>query len=227
MALVGSCYFQDTDPGAPPTGGYEWYNTATGVKKIRNLANTAWVEVGTSESVNLGLVPAGGRTMTGPLPGVTEFAPIAGPDFSGSPKALGIKLATMSDLANLRRDLMNRLGSVTSEALSGLSTMGGIKNSVAIRGGIQVCTAGSFDFTVPLPQYDGGSGETALRSEVLFHGVWPLKFEHEDRAEGIGSSYFTLNISLVNDTDMKWNIFASNMVHDYPVTIRYLVIAAR
>lgn len=201
MALVGICYFQPDDPGVPPAGGYEWYNTTTGQKYIRNLANTTWNLIGTSEDTNMGLVPAGGRTMTGPLPGVSEYAPIGDPDFTGAPKKGGIRIATMSDISSLRRELLTRLGSVTTEALAGLSKSGGIKNSLAIKTGITT-TITDAAFTIPLPQYDGGSGDTAIRSEVLVHLAWPIYTQHPDYSTGTSA----FEVALVSDSAMTWHI---------------------
>ena len=45
---------------------YEWWaDTTTGLLKIRNAANSAWVTVGTLASTNLGLLPTTGGTLTG------------------------------------------------------------------------------------------------------------------------------------------------------------------
>jgi hypothetical protein len=47
---------------------YQWWaDTTTGLLKIRNSANSAWVTVGTLASANLGLLSLGGGTMTGAL----------------------------------------------------------------------------------------------------------------------------------------------------------------
>lgn len=42
-----------------------WADTTTGLLKIRNAANSAWVTVGTLASTNLGLAPLAGATFTG------------------------------------------------------------------------------------------------------------------------------------------------------------------
>ena len=47
---------------------YQWWpDTTTGLLKLRNSANNAWVTVGTLASTNLGLLPLAGGTMTGAL----------------------------------------------------------------------------------------------------------------------------------------------------------------
>lgn len=42
-----------------------WADTTTGLLKIRNAANNAWVTIGTMADVNLGLLSQGGGTLTG------------------------------------------------------------------------------------------------------------------------------------------------------------------
>ena len=44
-----------------------WADTTTGLLKIRNAANSAWITVGTLASVNLGLLALAGGTLTGAL----------------------------------------------------------------------------------------------------------------------------------------------------------------
>jgi hypothetical protein len=44
-----------------------WADTTTGLLKIRNAANSAWVTVGTMASAYLGLLPLSGGTLTGLL----------------------------------------------------------------------------------------------------------------------------------------------------------------
>lgn len=57
--------------GTAPTTTYAymlWADTATGLLKIRNAANSAWIEVGTLASTNLGIVVlSAGQQMTGSL----------------------------------------------------------------------------------------------------------------------------------------------------------------
>jgi hypothetical protein len=50
------------------TYAYQWWaDTATGLLKIRNAANNAWITIGTLADANLGLLSLGGGTMTGAL----------------------------------------------------------------------------------------------------------------------------------------------------------------
>jgi hypothetical protein len=58
---------QNSNATAPATTyAYQWWaDTTTGLLKIRNAANSAWVTVGTLASTNLGLMPLAGGTFTG------------------------------------------------------------------------------------------------------------------------------------------------------------------
>ncbi len=50
------------------TYAYQWWaDTTTGLLKIRNAANNAWITVGTLADANLGLLSLAGGTMTGDL----------------------------------------------------------------------------------------------------------------------------------------------------------------
>ena len=63
---------------------YQWWpDTTTGLLKIRNAANNAWVTVGTLASANLGLLPLAGGTMTGALAVTAGTAALPGIAVSG------------------------------------------------------------------------------------------------------------------------------------------------
>ena len=50
------------------TYAYQWWaDTTTGLLKIRNAANNAWITIGTLADANLGLLSQGGGTLTGAL----------------------------------------------------------------------------------------------------------------------------------------------------------------
>lgn len=44
-----------------------WADTTSGLLKMRNAANSAWIDIGTMASTNLGLLPLAGGTLTGVL----------------------------------------------------------------------------------------------------------------------------------------------------------------
>jgi hypothetical protein len=60
---------QNSGASAPATTfAYMWWaDTTTGLLKIRNAANSAWITVGTLASANLGMMPLAGGALTGAL----------------------------------------------------------------------------------------------------------------------------------------------------------------
>ena len=64
LAAIVSQNSNSTEPAT--TYAYQWWaDTTTGLLKIRNAANSAWVTVGTLASTNLGLASLAGATFTG------------------------------------------------------------------------------------------------------------------------------------------------------------------
>ena len=71
------------------TYAYQWWpDTTTGLLKIRNAANSGWVTVGTLASANLGLLtPAVAASTYQTIAGMSSYAPLASPTFTGTPLA--------------------------------------------------------------------------------------------------------------------------------------------
>jgi len=64
LAAIVSNNSNSTAPAT--TFAYQWWaDTTTGLLKIRNAANSAWITVGTLASTNLGLASLAGATFTG------------------------------------------------------------------------------------------------------------------------------------------------------------------
>jgi hypothetical protein len=78
-------FSQNSSATSPPeTVAYmTWADTATGLLKIRNAANSAWVTVGTLASANLGLLSLAGGTMTGVMAVTAGTAALPGIAVSG------------------------------------------------------------------------------------------------------------------------------------------------
>jgi hypothetical protein len=70
-ALAAIATNNDADTGsAEPSPAYRfqwWADSVTGLLKIRNSGNNAWITVGTLADANLGLLPVAGGTLTGNL----------------------------------------------------------------------------------------------------------------------------------------------------------------
>jgi len=82
LAAIVSNNSSATEPGT--MYAYQWWpDTTTGLLKIRNSANSAWVTIGTLASTNLGLLPLAGGTMTGVLAVTAGTAALPGIAVSG------------------------------------------------------------------------------------------------------------------------------------------------
>jgi hypothetical protein len=112
---------------------YQWWaDTTTGLLKIRNAANSAWVTIGTLASANLGLLPLAGGTMTGVLAVTAGTAALPGIAVSGdlntgifSPGADTLAFAEGGAEA-MRIDSSSRLlvGTSTASAMDSSSQFG-------------------------------------------------------------------------------------------------------
>ena len=67
LAAIVSQNSGDDDPSITyPTYAYQWWaDTTTGLLKLRNAANSAWITIGTLADTNLGLATAASPTITG------------------------------------------------------------------------------------------------------------------------------------------------------------------
>jgi hypothetical protein len=70
----------------------QWADTTTGLLKIRDAANAAWITVGTLASTNLGLATVASPTFTGTVTipagaSISGYAPLASPTLTGTPAA--------------------------------------------------------------------------------------------------------------------------------------------
>lgn len=63
---------------------YQWWaDTTSGLLKLRNAANSAWITVGTLASTNLGFAPVSGATLTGALLAAVGLVSAPGVAFDG------------------------------------------------------------------------------------------------------------------------------------------------
>ena len=155
MALIGNRYTQSTDPGAVGTG-YQWLNTTTGNLYERNTTNTAWVLVGNVNLVTLGAMMRTGGVMSGPITGVTGWAPLDSPDFTTVAKLSGVNIATVNDLTALQTALEAR---IKAEAQAAVATaLGGVSGSqnIAVGFGTLVGATATTPVTIALPTFPDG-----------------------------------------------------------------------
>jgi len=109
---------------------YQWWpDTTTGLLKIRNAANSAWVTIGTLASTNLGLLPVAGGTMNGVLAVTAGTAALPGIAVSGdlntgiySPGADQLAISTNgSEVARIDSSGRLLVGTSSGPSTGGLS----------------------------------------------------------------------------------------------------------
>ena len=179
MALIGNRYTQSTDPGAVGTG-YQWLNSTTGNLYERNTTNTAWVLVGNVNLVTLGALMRTGGVMSGPITGVTGWAPLDSPDFTTVAKLSGVNLATVNDLTALQTALEAR---IKAEAQAAVATaLGGVSGSqnIAVGFGTLVGATATTPVTIALPTFPDGVQATQAQCKWV---VAPLRGKTGDTAD--------------------------------------------
>ena len=155
LAAIVSNNSGATEPGT--MYAYQWWaDTTTGLLKIRNAANNAWITIGTLASANLGLLPVAGGTMTGVLAVTAGTAALPGIAVSGdlntgifSPGADQVGIAT-GGTVKATIDSSGRLLVGTTSATA--SEKFGVVQSGNGSAGLFSCTDASLTQTV-LPLY--------------------------------------------------------------------------
>lgn len=225
MALVGSRYIQDADPGAVGFG-YEWAKSSTGELFVRNTGNTAWVLIGNLNNPNLGMLPLSGGAMTGAVAGSSGLAPLDSPDFQTTAKRGGVNLARMTDLntlaATLRGEMSNIANSIVSASLPSSLT----KGNIAANHGTQSWTGlATQSLTLPLPQYPDGT--TALATEVLLHGAYISQATFSDSTSTAGTVDMIAALTDWSARTYSVTAFHQNLVGNATITVSWFVIAVR
>ena len=227
MALIGNRYTQSTDPGAVGTG-YQWLNTTTGNLYERNTTNTAWVLVGNVNLVTLGALMRTGGVMSGPITGVTGWAPLDSPDFTTVAKLSGVNLATVNDLTALQTALEAR---IKAEAQAAVATaLGGVSGSqnIAVGFGTLVGATATTPVTIALPTFPDGVQATQAQCKWV---VAPLRGKTGDTADSF-YQYFR-DPSDATDLDPTTSLSfcayhaESDRGNKSAMTVFYLIIGVR
>jgi polygalacturonase len=110
------------------TYAYQWWaDTTTGLLKLRNAANNAWITVGTLASANLGLIPAGA-------------ASIVNADVNASAGIVASKLSfTQAGSGAAARTIDSKLKELVSVKDFGAVGDGVADDTAAIQAAPQVC----------------------------------------------------------------------------------------
>jgi len=128
--------------------------------------------VGNVNLVTLGALMRTGGVMSGPIAGVTGWAPLDSPDFTTVAKLSGVNLATVNDLTALKTALEAR---IKAEAQAAVATaLGGVSGSqdIALGFGTLVGATAHTPVTIPLPTFPDGVQATQSQCKWI---IAPLR----------------------------------------------------
>ena len=227
MALIGNRYTQSTDPGAVGTG-YQWLNSTTGNLYERNTTNTAWNSAGNVNLSTLGALMRTGGVMSGPITGVTGWAPLDSPDFTTVAKLSGVNLATVNDLTALQTALEAR---IKAEAQAAVATaLGGVSGSqnIAIGFGTLVGATATTPVTILLPTFPDGVQATQAQCKWV---VAPLRGKTGDTADAFYQYFRDSSDATDLDPTTSLSFCAYHAKSDRSLksatTVFYLIIGVR
>ena len=227
MALIGNRYTQSTDPGAVGTG-YQWLNSTTGNLYERNTTNTAWVLVGNVNLVTLGALMRTGGVMSGPITGVTGWAPLDSPDFTTVAKLSGVNIATVNDLTALQTALEAR---IKAEAQAAVATaLGGVSGSqnIAVGFGTLVGATATTPVTIALPTFPDGVQATQAQCKWV---VAPLRGKTGDTSDAFYQYFRDSSDATDLDPTTSLSFCAYHAKSDRSLksatTVFYLIIGVR
>ena len=227
MALIGNRYTQSTDPGAVGTG-YQWLNSTTGNLYERNTTNTAWNSAGNVNLSTLGALMRTGGVMSGPIAGVTGWAPLDSPDFTTVAKLSGVNLATVNDFTALQTALEAR---IKAEAQAAVATaLGGVSGSqnIAIGFGTLVGATATTPVTIALPTFPDGVQATQAQCKWV---VAPLRGKTGDTSDAFYQYFRDSSDATDLDPTTSLSFCAYHAKSDRSLksatTVFYLIIGVR
>jgi hypothetical protein len=160
-------YVQEEDPGAVGFGN-EWVVPSTGLKFIRNSANTGWTPFGSAVVPNGGFYRSNSTIqLSGALTGNTGFAPISSPDFNTSLKVAGVNVATVNDLTNAWKTIESNIDSRIMEAMSLYTSKSSVSDSIAMHQGSVVGSTWNDPIVIPMPQYTSDSVTASTSNSTI------------------------------------------------------------
>lgn len=217
MPLIGFVYRQNADPGA--VGFPYWWVKDNGDAYSRDTTNTSWIFQGNWDDPHSGCLPLTGGVMTGPImtTGVSSWAPLDSPDFTGTPQKQGIALATTTELANAIASLQSLINTQVTAAISGTSAAITIGNNLAFDSGT-VLHGG----TIPLPQYSNGDDATQGEIAAMIVSINSLTHVYYD-----GISYDALVTCSVNPSTRVVTCTWDKSGDIRTGTANYLIICTR
>ena len=225
-------YVQEDDPGAVGFGN-EWIVPSTGLKYIRNNANTAWTIWGSAVRPDGGFIQTSdsGFVSTGAITGNTGWAPIDSPDFSTSLKIAGVNAATVNDVEAAKKSINENVEAIVSQLISHFITASIPSGNLTMSQKTLTQVAYNTPLIIPMPVYSG-SDTTADPSNSKITIMYTSFF-------GNGYTKFRDTLDTVDvDPSIPGTTFISYYIQAYsdingihyaktPAPVRYLVIARR
>ena len=188
------------------TYAYQWWaDTTTGLLKLRNAANNAWITVGTLASANLGLIPAGA-------------ANIVNADISASAAIVDTKLATISTAAKVSNSATTATNANTASAIvardaSGNFTAGTITAALTGAASSNLLKAG--DTMTGNITFDAAQPRVAM-AWVNFNGTGTVAIRASYNVSSItdnGTGNYTVNFTTAMvDANYSAQVTAGNTV---------------
>ena len=160
----------------------EWDNPITGDINLRTPANDGWTFVGNANQEFLGLAPRSGFDATGPITGVSGWAPTDSAAFTTSATLDGISLATLNDVNSLESLLNASINSKVTTAINNYQKKVSVSDRFAMGGGVLTFTftnnnEGTFPAvqTIPLPTFESdGVSATEAQCKWLVAPIYQV-----------------------------------------------------
>jgi hypothetical protein len=174
------------------TYAYQWWaDTTTGLLKLRNAANNAWITIGTLADANLGLLSLAGGTLTGALL-LDDSGTVSAPAlaFDGDPNT-GIFRAG-ADQFGIATNGVERVEFGTSEVVF---NDGGADVDLRVEG----------DTKANLLLVDAGADTVSIDGTQQLANQTPLRFGDSDN-----SNYVALRSPATVTTNVTWDLPATD-----------------
>ena len=182
MAKVGDRWLQETEPTGSLLEAYDrWIQPSTGAIRMRNSLNTAWVFHGYVDEELGGAFSKAGGMVAGPILGASNLAPLASPDFSGTPSAGGLSMATMRALQTMEKRLMERMSSEVTGKFAKQTLRSEFARNITVEKkilSISSTVLHSTGFTIDLPMFDGNVPARADQV-VTYFAAWNGIFTYD------------------------------------------------
>jgi hypothetical protein len=174
------------------TYAYQWWaDTTTGLLKLRNAANNAWITIGTLADVNLGLLSLAGGTLTGALL-LDDSGTVSAPALAFDGDTNTGLFRSAADTLNVATNGVERVEFGTSEVVF---NDGGADVDLRVEG----------DTKANLLLVDAGADTVSIDGTQQLANQTPLRFGDSDN-----SHYVALRSPATVSTNVTWDLPATD-----------------